>query len=128
MAARNNGRSDNRQRLMEIVEVVRRHEITKGITPDKLCAIIEELGPTFIKLGQILSMRSDILPKAYCEALTRLRSDVAPIPFEQVKNQIENAYGRPLRRSFRRSTSRRWAAPPLRRLTPPRCRPAKKWW
>ena len=36
MAARNNGRSDNRQRLMEIVEVVRRHEITKGITPDKL--------------------------------------------------------------------------------------------
>ena len=89
MAARNNGRSDNRQRLMEIVEVVRRHEITKGITPDKLCAIIEELGPTFIKLGQILSMRSDILPKTYCEALTRLRSDVAPMPFEQVKNQIE---------------------------------------
>lgn len=100
MAARNNGRSDNRQRLMEIVEVVRRHEITKGITPDKLCAIIEELGPTFIKLGQILSMRSDILPKAYCEALTRLRSDVAPIPFEQVKAQIENAYGRPLEEVF----------------------------
>ena len=100
MAARNNGRSDNRQRLMEIVEVVRRHEITKGITPDKLCAIIEELGPTFIKLGQILSMRSDILPKTYCEALTRLRSDVAPMPFEQVKNQIENAYGRPLEEVF----------------------------
>lgn len=100
MAARNNGRSDNRQRLMEIVEVVRRHEITKGITPDKLCAIIEELGPTFIKLGQILSMRSDILPKTYCEALTRLRSDVAPIPFEQVKTQIENAYGRPLEEVF----------------------------
>lgn len=100
MAARNNGRSDNRQRLMEIVEVVRRHEITKGITPDKLCAIIEELGPTFIKLGQILSMRSDILPKAYCEALTRLRSDVAPMPFEQVKTLIENAYGRPLEEVF----------------------------
>lgn len=100
MAARNNGRSDNRQRLMEIVEVVRRHEITKGITPDKLCAIIEELGPTFIKLGQILSMRSDILPKAYCEALTRLRSDVAPMPFEQVKALIENAYGRPLEEVF----------------------------
>ena len=100
MAARNNGRSDNRQRLMEIVEVVRRHEIGKGVTPDKLCAIIEELGPTFIKLGQILSMRSDILPKAYCEALTRLRSDVAPMPFEQVKTLIENAYGRPLEEVF----------------------------
>ena len=100
MAARNNSRSDNRQRLMEIVEVVRRHEIGKGVTPDKLCAIIEELGPTFIKLGQILSMRSDILPKAYCEALTRLRSDVAPMPFEQVKTLIENAYGRPLEEVF----------------------------
>ena len=52
MAARNNGRSDNRQRLMEIVEVVRRHEITKGITPDKLCAIIEELGPTLSNWGR----------------------------------------------------------------------------
>ena len=100
MAARNNSRSDNRQRLMEIVEVVRRHEIGKGVTPDKLCAIIEELGPTFIKLGQILSMRSDILPKAYCEALTRLRSDVAPMPFEQVQALIENAYGRPLEEIF----------------------------
>ncbi len=124
MAARNNGRSDNRQRLMEIVEVVRRHEITKGITPDKLCAIIEELGPTFIKLGQILSMRSDILPKAYCEALTRLRSDVAPIPFEQVKNQIENAYGRPLEEVFSSFDQQALGSASIA----PRCRPAKKWW
>ena len=74
MPARHENRSENRQRLMEIVEVVRRHEIIKGLTPEKLCAIIEELGPTFIKLGQILSMRSDILPKEYCEALKKLRS------------------------------------------------------
>ena len=74
-------RSENRQRLMEIVDVVRKHDIVRGgMTPDKMCAIIEELGPTFIKLGQILSMRSDILPKEYCEALTRLRSSVAPMP------------------------------------------------
>ena len=48
MPARHENRSENRQRLMEIVEVVRRHEIIKGLTPEKLCAIIEELGPTFI--------------------------------------------------------------------------------
>ena len=101
MPAQHENRSENRQRLMEIMEVVRRHEIIKdGLTPEKLCAIIEELGPTFIKLGQILSMRSDILPKAYCEALTRLRSDVTPMPFEQVKTLVENAYGRPLEEVF----------------------------
>lgn len=67
-------RTENRQRLMEIMDVVRRHDLTRGITPEKLCAVIEDLGPTFIKLGQILSMRSDILPKSYCEALSRLLS------------------------------------------------------
>ena len=74
MMQRGENRSENRQRLAEIVEVVRRHDIARGITPDKLCAIIEDLGPTFIKLGQILSMRSDFLPKDYCEALKKLRS------------------------------------------------------
>ena len=82
MPVRSESKAENRQRLMEIVEVVRRHEIVKeGMTPKKLCDIIEELGPTFIKLGQILSMRSDILPKEYCEALKKLRSSVAPMPY-----------------------------------------------
>ena len=84
MAVRNENKTENRHRLMEIMEVVRRHEITRGITPEKLCSIVEDLGPTFIKLGQILSMRSDILPKEYCQALTKLRSQVAPMPYEQV--------------------------------------------
>ena len=100
MPARHENRSENRQRLMEIVEVVRRHEIIKGLTPEKLCAIIEELGPTFIKLGQILSMRSDILPKEYCEALKKLRSSVAPMPYEQVVSIVERSYGRPLGEVF----------------------------
>ena len=97
MTQRGENRSENRQRLAEIVEVVRRHEIVRGgITPEKLCAIIEELGPTFIKLGQILSMRSDILPAAYCEALKKLRSSVAPMPYEQVADIVSRSYGRPL--------------------------------
>lgn len=78
MPVRNENRGENRQRLLEIMEVMRRHEIVKGITPEKLCAIIEELGPTFIKLGQILSMRSDILPRRLFDALKKLRSSVAP--------------------------------------------------
>lgn len=92
--------AQNRQRLREIVDVVRKHDILHGITPEKLCAIIEELGPTFIKLGQILSMRSDILPKAYCDALKKLRSSVAPMPYEQVVSIVERSYGRPMSEVF----------------------------
>ena len=85
---------------MEIMEVVRRHDITRGMSPEKLCAIIEELGPTFIKLGQILSMRSDFLPKEYCEALKKLRSDVSPMSYAQVVAIVEASYGRPLGEVF----------------------------
>lgn len=100
MAVRNENKTENRQRLMEIMEVVRRHELVKGVTPEKLCAVIEELGPTFIKLGQILSMRSDILPKEYCEALKKLRSSVSPMPYAQVAQIVECSYGRPLEEVF----------------------------
>ena len=61
---------------------------------------LEELGPTFVKLGQILSMRSDFLPAAYCEALTRLRTQVEPMPYEQVEAILEGAYGHPLQDIF----------------------------
>ena len=100
MPSRNESRGENRQRLMEIMEVVRRHDITRGMSPEKLCAIIEELGPTFIKLGQILSMRSDFLPKEYCEALKKLRSDVSPMSYAQAVAIVEASYGRPPRRSL----------------------------
>ena len=92
--------TDNRGRLGEILEVLRKNEITKGMTPEKLCSILEELGPTFIKLGQILSMRSDFLPQEYCEALTRLRGSVNPMPYDQVVSIIESSYGEPLEHVF----------------------------
>lgn len=57
-------KAEYRQRLREITEVLRRHGITRGVTPEKLRLILEELGPTFIKLGQIVSMHSDVLPKS----------------------------------------------------------------
>lgn len=81
------------RRLREIMAILSRHEITKGITPVKLRAIIEDLGPTFVKLGQILSMRQDILPKSYCDELEKLRTDVKPLPFATIVSEIEHAYG-----------------------------------
>ena len=87
-------------RLREITAVLRKHNITRGVTPKKLRAILEDLGPTFIKLGQIMSMHSDILPKRYCDELMLLRSDVTPMPFEEVVSVIEESYGRSWKRVF----------------------------
>lgn len=93
-------RKENRERMGEILRVLRRHGVVRGLTPEKLCSVIEDLGPTFIKLGQILSMRSDILPKNYCEALTRLRCNVKPMPYEEVSEILNAAYGRPVEEVF----------------------------
>ena len=60
--AADKAKMDNRPRLREITAVLRRHQITRGVTPEKLRAILEELGPTYVKLGQIMSLHSDVLP------------------------------------------------------------------
>jgi ubiquinone biosynthesis protein len=54
----------------------------------------EQLGPTFVKLGQMLSTREDLLPPAWTTELARLHSDVAPVPFNDLLPQIEQALGR----------------------------------
>ena len=65
---------DNRERLGEITAVLRKHHITRGVTPEKLRAILEELGPTYVKLGQIMSLHSDVLPQRYCDELMKSAS------------------------------------------------------
>ena len=84
---------DYRARLKEMTEVFRKNSITRGITPKKLRQILEDLGPTYIKLGQIMSSRSDILPQKYCDELMRLRSEVPPMSFSQVQEVIDRSFG-----------------------------------
>ncbi|HWQ89627.1 MAG TPA: AarF/UbiB family protein [Desulfitobacteriaceae bacterium] len=81
-------------RLREMGSVLKRHGIIHGISPEKLKMILEDLGPTFIKLGQIMSMRTDMLPKKYCDTLAELRTDVKPLSYEEVIRMIESEYGR----------------------------------
>jgi len=64
--------------------------------PDRLRSMFEELGPTFIKLGQVLACRPDLLPLEYAQELTKLTDSVAPFPFAEAKEIIEQDLGSPL--------------------------------
>ncbi len=92
MSQKTEQNNKEKSRFSEITKIIRSHDIVRGITPVKLREIFEELGPTYIKLGQILSTRSDILSKAYCDELSKLRSDVDPMSFEEVLSVIEDSY------------------------------------
>lgn len=61
--------------------------------PQRLCAALEELGPTFVKLGQILSTRSDLLEPAWTEALSQLNSGASPLPWSQLEPWVVTALG-----------------------------------
>jgi ubiquinone biosynthesis protein len=61
---------------------------------------LEELGPCFIKLGQLLSTRPDLLPEEYVHALSRLQNTVSPVPAEKIMSIIESELGSPISELF----------------------------
>lgn len=63
--------------------------------PQRLRMVCEDLGPTFVKLGQLLSTRPDLLPGAYTTELARLRDDVRPFPSAEAEAILAEEYGRP---------------------------------
>ncbi|MGD0350766.1 MAG: AarF/UbiB family protein [Verrucomicrobiota bacterium] len=67
---------------------------------DELAQDLEKMGPTFIKLGQLLSTRADFLPPAYIHALTRLQDKIDPFPFEQVEAIISGELGVRISKAF----------------------------
>jgi len=62
--------------------------------------LLVDLGPTFIKLGQLLSTRPDILPAHWIEELSRLQDACEPLPVAEVRHEIERGLGRPLNELF----------------------------
>lgn len=80
------------RRLKEIVAVLRDRELLQGVTPVKVRQVLEDLGPTFVKLGQIISMRPDFLPNEYQAELTRLQSEVKPMDFSVVREIVQREY------------------------------------
>ena len=77
---------------------------TRGDTPLSLQIrmAMEDLGPTFVKLGQMLSSRPDLVPQEFAEEFKKLRDDVPPFPFSDVQRIIEQETGSPLAEAFSR--------------------------
>jgi ubiquinone biosynthesis protein len=71
---------------------LREHREEKFDIGEKLRLIFEELGPTFIKFGQILSLRTDIFPESITAELSKLQDEVKPFPYKDVKSIIEKEY------------------------------------
>ena len=69
-------------------------EVVQLSTPERLRMALEELGPAFIKLGQVLSMRPFLVPPEFIRELSRLQDDVTPIGYDQVRQVIRQELGR----------------------------------
>ena len=67
---------------------------------DKLCEELQEMGPTFIKLGQLLSTRHDLLSAPYIKSLSRLQDSVAPFSFDEVEKTVTEELGVRLSKAF----------------------------
>lgn len=107
------------QRYRQIAEVLARHGFAAAVEglgwrrlmpgrlrdaggggPSHLRRALEELGPTFVKLGQLLSLRADVLPREYMEELAHLQDRVPAQPFEVSRDIIERELGRPIEQAY----------------------------
>lgn len=74
-------------------------EVERG-KPEALARDLEEMGPTFVKLGQLLSTRPDLLPQPYLDALSRLQEGVTPFPADEVAEVVQEELGVRLSKAF----------------------------
>src|SRR5438132_9321080 len=90
------GRSDLVKEAGLSTPAIRRESLVvlgKEPQPEELASDLENLGATFIKLGQLLSTRGDLLPEPYLEALARLQDQNEPFPYEQVEYIVSTELG-----------------------------------
>lgn len=89
-----------KRRLAQILAILKKHHLTKGIDPVKFRMILEDLGPTFVKIGQIMASRQDMFSQRYCRELVKLRDNVAPMSTDVVKKLIEDEYQESIHQVF----------------------------
>ncbi|MCX2837099.1 AarF/UbiB family protein [Salinimicrobium sp. MT39] len=69
-------------------------------SPEELVEDLKQMGPTYVKFGQLLSTRPDLLPDRYLEALASLQDDLPTIPFEEVREIVEGELGNKISKAF----------------------------
>ena len=69
---------------------------------DRLVALIAALGPTFVKLAQVIGARADLVPEPYLGALGRLHDQVPPVSYQEIERTIQDSYGAPVGTLFER--------------------------
>lgn len=87
-------------RFIEILSILKKHKVQKGLDPVKFREILEDLGPTFVKIGQIMSTRQDMFSQRYTKELEKLRSRVKPMPYEEVESILIQTFGENWRTIF----------------------------
>ena len=83
---------NNKNRLIEIISIIKINNLVDDRSPKNLRKTIEDLGPTFIKIGQILSTRVDLIPNEYAKELSKLRGNVTPLPYSQIEKILKKEY------------------------------------
>lgn len=86
--------------LLERLSFMVPREILARPPQENLRCVFEELGPTFIKIGQILSTRLDLLPEEYCRELRKLQDQAPPVSFPAIREVVENELKRTLEEIF----------------------------
>jgi ubiquinone biosynthesis protein len=79
---------------LQAISRKRTDRVEKLTRPQRLRMAFEELGPTYIKLGQVLSTRPDLAPTEYVDELAKLQDEVPPFSFDEVKAVVEAEFGR----------------------------------
>ena len=94
-------KKQEKTRGAEIMAIFAKHNFyAGGFTPVELRTTLEDLGPTYVKIGQIMSSRVDMLPESYCRELEKLRQNVKPLDAEIARAVIEQETGRKIEDIF----------------------------
>ncbi len=81
---------------LQMISRKRREHVEKLTRAERVRMALEELGPTFVKLGQIVSTRPDLVPVEFIQELSKLQDHVPPFPYAELKQVIESELGTPL--------------------------------